>query len=191
MIFKVVSRSICLASLVLLLLPVNGRGGQIAGVNFSESLIAGEVELRLHGLALLKWARLFDVYAGAFYLPEGSAGTDWSEDIPKRLELSYFRHFAAGDFVKSSDKMLRDNLTVDAYLLLEERLATFYGLFQDISPKDRYSLVYLPDVGTELRLNDEVLGMVPGADFALAYFGIWLGEKPIDRGFRDRLLDGR
>ncbi|MEE4252865.1 MAG: chalcone isomerase family protein, partial [Desulfuromusa sp.] len=33
-------------------------------------------------------------------------------------------------------------------------------------------------------------GAVPGADFAVAYFGIWLGPQPIDKKFRDRLLRG-
>ena len=30
-----------------------------------------------------------------------------------------------------------------------------------------------------------------GEDFARAYFGIWLGEAPLDRGLRDQLLKAR
>ena len=187
---NIVCRIICLVSL-LLMLPVNGSGGQIAGVDFAETWSSGKTELRLHGMAVLKWARLFDVYAGALYLPEGSAGKDWRDDIPKRLELCYFRQFTAGDFAKSSDRLLRDNLTGDEYQLLEERLAKFYRLFKDIRPGDRYSLSYIPGIGTELRLNEESLGGVGGADFAAAYFGIWLGDRPINVPFRDHLLDGR
>jgi len=37
-------------------------------------------------------------------------------------------------------------------------------------------------------LNNESQGTIPGQDFAFAYFGIWLGEKPINKKFRDRLL---
>ena len=68
-------------------------------------------------------------------------------------------------------------------------LQPFYGFFRDVKPGDRYSINYLPEKGTELRFNENPLGDVPGADFAAAYFGIWLGDEPISTGFRDRLLD--
>jgi len=37
-------------------------------------------------------------------------------------------------------------------------------------------------------LNGHRKGMIPGADFADAYFRIWLGERPLDTALRDRLL---
>ncbi len=157
-------------------------------VTFAEHYTLEQIELKRTGTAVLKWAFLFDVYAGAFYLPEGVAGSEWTKDLPKRLELSYFRNFSAKDFSSSSDKLLRENLPADEYQSLSERLQQFYRLFRDITPGDRYSLTYRPATGTELRLNDQLLGAVPGADFAVAYFGIWLGPQPIDKTFRDRLL---
>jgi hypothetical protein len=35
------------------------------------------------------------------------------------------------------------------------------------------------------------MGSVPGHDFAVAYFGLWLGDKPINKTFRDALLNVR
>ncbi len=35
------------------------------------------------------------------------------------------------------------------------------------------------------------MGSVPGHDFAVAYFGIWLGDNPINKTFRDKLLAAR
>lgn len=43
----------------------------------------------------------------------------------------------------------------------------------------------------QLVLNGKPLGTVPGNDFASAIFSVWLGEDPIDRGFRDTLLATR
>lgn len=140
---------------------------------------------------MLKWGLLFDVYAGAFYLPEGITGSQWTDNIPKRLELSYFRNFKAEEFSSASDKLLQDNLSNQEYRDLTERLQRFYQLFKDIKPGDRYSITYRPETGTELRLNGELLGTAPGADFAVAYLGIWLGPQPINEGFRDRLLRNR
>lgn len=43
----------------------------------------------------------------------------------------------------------------------------------------------------ELALNGKPLGTVQGNNFARAIFSVWLGEDPIDRGFRDTLLEPR
>jgi len=180
-----------LMSMTLCFFPATGSQAiQINGVSFDDRTSVGETELVLTGAALLKWALLFDVYAGAFYLPQGVSGAKWTDDVPKRLELSYFRNFKTEDFSSSSDKLLRDTLTEEVYRSLAERLQQFYLLFRDIRSGDRYSLTYRPETGTELWLNDLLLGGVPGADFAVAYFGIWLGPEPIDERFRDRLLGG-
>lgn len=166
------------------------QAAEIKGVTFAEGHRVEQTELRMTGMGVLTWALLFDVYAGAFYLPAGMSGERWAEDVPKRLELSYLRNFAAEDFSRASDKLLRDQLPAAQYQALAERLQQFYGLFRDIRPGDRYSLTYTSAAGTELRLNNQLLGAAPGADFAVAYFGLWLGPEPIDKGFRDRLLKG-
>ena len=62
------------------------------------------------------------------------------------------------------------------------------ALYQDVEPGDRYALTYVPGAGTELAKNGEPLGVIPGADFASAYFAIWLGDDPIDASLRDQLL---
>lgn len=175
---------------IALLVPVGALTAIIKGVFFADNLKVGETELSLKGTAVLKWARLFDVYAGALYLPTDPPGTGWREDLPKRLELAYFREIAAEDFVNSSDQLLRRNLSTEHYRSLAARLKELYGLFRDVQPGDRYALTYRPGSGTVLSLNDQPLGKVSGHDFALAYFGLWLGENPLSEGFRNRLLEG-
>jgi len=160
-------------------------------VDFAESHPLEQAELQLIGTAVFTWALLFDVYAGAFYLPNGVASADWTTDVPKRLEIAYFRSFSAEDFASSSDRLLRDNLAAADYQLLSDRLQQLYRLFRDIEPGDRYSLTYRPEVGTELRFNEQLLGVIPGADFAVAYFGLWLGPEPLSEHFRDRLLGNK
>ncbi len=164
---------------------------EIKGVSFADQVVLEKHAVRLKGVAVLKWAMLFDVYAGAFYLPDNVAGSAWAQDVPKRLELSYFRDIEAKGFADASDKLLRDNLPGVEYQPLAERLQAFYSFFQDVKPGDRYSIDYIPEQGVELRLNNKSLGRVPGADFAVAYFGIWLGENPINKTFRDKLLNVR
>lgn len=181
-------KGLMIAAIVLIALGTNCNAAQIKDVRFEDRVVVNEEELTLNGLAVLKWAMLFDVYAGAFYLPQEVPGPKWTENVPKKLELSYFRDIQAKGFADASDKILKDNLSAEEYEPLKERLATFYGFFQDVKPGDRYSINYIPGNGTELRLNGKVMGSVPGHDFAVAYFGIWLGENPISKSFRDKLL---
>jgi hypothetical protein len=147
-------------------------------------------EVRLTGTGLLTWAVIFDVYVGAFYLPEHQPASRWAEDVPKLLELFYLRKIKAEEIVSSSEKLLRETLSPEQYQAIGERLKVFYQLFRDIRPGDKYSLVYHPAIGTELRLNGQALGSVPGHDFSVAYFGLWFGSQPISESFRDRLLGG-
>jgi Chalcone isomerase-like len=181
-------KRIWMMGVLLLLIPSTGPAAVIKNVHFADTVMVDQTELKVRGVAVLKWGLLFNVYAGAFYLPGGNSGRAWKSDIPKRLELAYFREIKATDFADSSDQLLRRNLSTAEYQALEERLKKFWTLFRDVQPGDRYRLTYSPGLGTELRLNDEPLGVVPGADFSVAYFGIWLGENPISEKFRDRLL---
>lgn len=175
--------------LVLLLLPTPClQAAEIKGVQFAEQILIEETPLKIRGVALLKWAGFVNIYAGALYLPEEHGAGDWDDDISKALELSYFHSIKAVDFGSISDKLLKKTLPEAEYDRLSERLKAFYGLFRDVKSGDRYRLVYRPGKGTELHLNDELLGTAPGSDLAVAYFGIWLGEKPINKGFRDHLL---
>lgn len=173
---------------LLAIFAMHSYAAEIKGVRFAEQVAINGAELELRGVAVLKWAMLFDVYAGGFYLPAGITGSAWASEVQKKLELSYFREIKGQGFVDASDKLLRQNLDPSAYRALSDRLQTFYAFFRDVRPGDRYSINYTPDLGTELRLNGEAIGRVPGHDFAIAYFGIWLGDNPINKTFRDRLL---
>ena len=177
-----------LAGLLLLAQPL--PAAEVAGVRFAAQVDPQGVSLALKGVALLRWAGLFEVYAGAFYLPPDHPGRAWREDLAKQLTFSYLRDLEGEAIAESSISLVKDNLDPRAYAAVEERLIAFCALFRDVKIGDRYSISYAPDRGTNLYLNGKLLGTTPGHDFAIAYFGIWLGDTPLNQGFRDRLLGG-
>lgn len=189
--FRIIVTQLFITVIILVLFNISCYAAEIKGVRFDDQININSVELNLSGVAVLKWAMLFDVYAGAFYLQVDVPGGEWTKDVAKKLELSYFRKIKAQGFAGASDKLLRENLDPTAYQALSDRLATFYRFFRDVKPGDRYSINYIPGSGTELRFNDKAIGSVPGHDFAVAYFGLWLGSNPINKDFRDRLLSDR
>ena len=164
---------------------------EIEGVHFPDPISVGAERLPLFGLGLLRYRVFFRGYVGALYLPEGTRPSQVLEDTPKVLELSYFWAIKGTLFAEAADELLERSQTPEALEVLQERLDRLNRLYRDVEVGDRYRLTYLPEAGLTLSLNGAPLGTIPGADFAEAYFGIWLGDEPLSISFRDQLLAGR
>ncbi|MGH7965845.1 MAG: chalcone isomerase family protein [Candidatus Binatia bacterium] len=164
------------------------RAAEIEGVTFADRYQAGETTLVLNGVGLLRYRVFFKGYVAALYLGEGVRPKDVLSDVPKRLELEYFWAIKGPDFGKAGDTLLADNVPAAILASLRPRLDRINALYTDVKPGDRYSLTYIPGVGTELALNGQPRGVIEGADFAAAYFAIWLGKKPLDGSLKSQLL---
>lgn len=177
-----------IALLLLLTVATAAQATVIEGVAFDDTYRIEDTELHLRGYGLLRYMLFIKAYVGAFYmLPEAEVSQALGE-TPRRLELSYFHAIAAEDFAEATRQKIADNVPPETMTAIAERLARFNSLYRDVQPGDRYALTYRPGRGTELSLNGQPLGRIPGDDFASAVFAIWLGPDPIDSDFRDTLL---
>ncbi len=185
-------RYIILALFLFLLSPFSAaqraEAVVVGDINFADSTAVGDQAVPLRNAALYRYLSLISVYAAGLYLPVEAEGDFCRADTPKRLELSYLVEISAADFVRSASHVLGKNLSPEERAALADRIETLHQAYRDVEKGDRYSLTYIPEHGTELALNGNVLAKVVGADFACAYFGIWLGGDPIDDGLRDKLL---
>ena len=174
--------------LLIISTPHSGTAADMEGVHFAEQYQRDDVTLALHCVGLLRYKVLFKGYVAGLYLGAGVAAEDALADVPKRLELSYFWSIKGSDFGKAGDEILARNVDPDTLARLRPRLEQINALYETVNPGDRYALTYVPGLGTELALNGRSKGVIPGADFAAAYFRIWLGDQPIDAALRDQLL---
>jgi len=179
----------------LALIPCLGRdcrAAEIEGVRFVDRLSVGNAELQLRGMGLLRHRHFFKGYVAAFYLEEGFEGEATSAavlaDVPRRLEIEYFWSIPADSFAAITRDGIARNVDEGTYRRLEARIETLSELYADVEPGDRYSLTYLPGVGTELALNGAPRGSVEGADFSSALFSLWIGERALDARLRQQLL---
>jgi hypothetical protein len=171
--------------------------GLIAGTNhlhaktkpqFAPSVLITDQTIPLRGTGRLVWMRLVTVYDAALYLPAGVPGKDVLTDVPKQLELSYHISIKGPKFGESAEPYLEKNVPPQDLAKLRPRIEQLNKLYRDVKEGDRYALTYAPGKGTTLSLNNEPLGTIEGADFAAAYFAIWIGAKPISDSMRDDLV---
>lgn len=179
-----------LVGLALLLGAPISPAAEIEDIPFPDEVRSEAGTLPLYGLGLLRYRVLFRGYVGGLYLPEDVETSRLFDDVPKALELYYFWDIEGRFFGEAADDLLSRSLPADRLAALRSRLDRLHGLYRDVEEGDRYRLTYSPGLGTTLALNGEVLGTIPGADFAADYFGIWLGDEPLNVPFRDQMLGG-
>lgn len=160
----------------------------VAGVPFAESLEIHGVKFRLQGAGVLRYRVVFQGYAAALYLAEGVHSSRVLEDVPKRLEIHYFWTIPADAFGKAAGELLEKNIPPEQLRAIRSRVDELHRAYETVQPGDRYALTYVPGIGTELTLNNVVKARIPGADFAAAYYAIWLGERPISSSLKQALL---
>lgn len=73
---------------------------------------------------------------------------------------------------------------------LRPRIEKFKSYLSDeIVSKDVFNLIYNPlDTSVYVYKNDVLKGTVPGLDFKMALFGIWLSNNPVDEQLKKDLL---
>jgi hypothetical protein len=168
------------------------RAAEVEGVKFQERLSLGATELRLHGVGLMRYRVLIKGYVAALYLAEPFDGEASPSavlaDVPRRIEIEYFWPIPAEALARITNAGVARNVDEETLERLRAPLERLGDMYEDVDPGDRYSLTYLPGVGTELALNGEPQGVVEGAALSAALFAIWLGERPIDESLREQLL---
>ena len=170
-------------------LPVSAASDhEIAHQAFAASHEDGSVRMTLRGTSLLRVGMIFKVYAAGLFVAEAEDTQRVLDDVPKRLEIAYLRHVRARDIVSAGQDILRRNLPPDEWARLEPRVTEIGRLYTDVKRGDRYALTYVPGRGSTRSLNGRDLVTIAGADFARAYFGIWLDARTDYPDFQARLL---
>lgn len=163
-----------------------------SGATFAERIELGGETLTLAGTGVARYRVVFTVYAAALYVPEGtSRDRVLAAGTPRRLEIAYFYDIEPEDIIRAANTVLERQIGEDGMAAIEARLARFQGWFEAVEDGDRYRMDYVPGEGTTLSFNGDPVGTIEGADFAEAYFGIWLApDAPLSDSLRDNLIAG-
>lgn len=140
-----------------------------------------ELELRVAGL--------FRVGKASLHLADcASAEGQVLAAVPKQFSLALSRSFSGADLGDTAREVLTRNLGLDNERDLPDTLACMAEAYVDAEPGDRYDVLYQPDDGLRMYLNNDLLRHCEDAGSGEKYFMIWFGEAPFHRRLRNELL---
>jgi hypothetical protein len=159
-----------------------------SSVTFPESInLQSGHRLNLRGTGLLRYKLVFKAYEAALYLENDKANAPL-DDVPKQLTIHYFWDIEKEAFADAAIKQLKKQYEKEKLAQVMPQINAFHELCVDIKKGDQYHLRYEPGYGTEVLHNNKRLGAIQGKAFAKAYFGLWLGPKPLSEPLKKQLL---
>ena len=173
-------------------LSQTASAAELAGISVADEITAANQQtLVLNGMGLREklWV---DVYVGSLYLPSKANTTEdvLAQDGAMRIQMDFvYKKVESIKLIKAWKEGFEKNQTPETLTGLLDRIEQFYGYFAEDAVKgDVYVLDYVPEQGTAVSKNGQLLGTIEGADFKNALIEIWLGKKPADKGLKKGML---
>lgn len=145
--------------------------------------------LELSGAGLLRKGFFFKIYVGALYVADPEHTENILGNVPKRIDIHYFHDTPKKYMVRTAEKTLRDNLTVEQYEALLPKINRLHDAFRNGQKGSVASILHKPGTGLIYAFDNRPVIAIPGDDFANAYFSIWLGERPSSRTMKEAMLN--
>lgn len=169
-----------------------GVAKEVAGLSIPETIQRGAdgIALVLNG-AGVREKFFFDIYVAALYLEQKSNQLPAiiDSDGAARIEMRMLYSEVQKDkFVEGWNSGFSDNLDQQQMSQLQQRLDHFNSWFETLHEGDLVELDYFPGKGTRVRIKDQEMGTIPGADFFHALLKVWLGDKPVTKSLKRDLL---
>jgi Chalcone isomerase-like len=154
------------------------HAGEAYGITVPDSVEIGGQQLVLNGMGLRK-VTIIKVYVAGLWLPTQSTdgAAVLAADTSRHAEMHWLRGGGHDRICDGWYEGLEAN-TPDASAALREQFDALCEWMPDAEKGDVFALTYQPGSGTEVRINDQLQGVIPGKEFADALWACWLGPHP-------------
>lgn len=169
-----------------IVISVKANAAQIVGVNFEESYKDENINMTLQGTGL-KTVVFFKAFVAGFYTDVIDQEIVLGQTA-KRIEVEYFVKIPGKKLNNFTIDTMKKNVTNEQFNAIATEVDLMSQYFVDLKPGDRFSLTYIPGVGTKFAHNDQLTGVIQGKDFARALFSVWIGENPFDQNLKNQIL---
>jgi hypothetical protein len=137
---------------------------------------------RLQGKGEMRWFGL-RLYQISLWAPGGR----WQAYQPYALELRYDRDIPSSRLVQASLEEMQRLGKAGSQPLARWKVA-LERVFPDVRSGDVIVGIHLPERGAEFYHQGKLTGRIDDAEFAGAFFAIWLDERTSEPALRGRLL---
>ncbi len=174
-----------------LLLPAVATAKNVEGVEFAEAAQAAGAAVKLVGVGVrVKW--MMNVYALGVYSASGkkSAASLTGADEAKLLSLHMLRSISGDKMRAAIDEGMQENSSEAELARLRpdiDRLKA--ALPNDFSKGMVVQFAYAPGRGTVVKIGAAEKLTIAGKPFMSAFWSIWFGRSPADKGLRNSVLD--
>ena len=176
---------------VLLFLAVNVQGKEIAGITLPETINHEDgTLLQLNG-AGIRSKFIIKVYIAQLYLADkkSEVASILAEDGHRRMIMHFlYDEVDKKALVDAWNEGFQANGSDELLGQLTSEIETFNNYFVTVKKSDRIVLDYVPGTGTSVFIRDEKMGTISGKKFNDLLLSIWLGEKPVNKGLKNKLL---
>ena len=133
------------------------------------------------------------VYEGSLYLKNKNSDADdiINSNIPMAIRIDVSSEMVTADAMKKalSEGLEKSTNNNTSHILDEiEQLSSSFN--SAVSTGDFYEFIFIPEIGTHVLKNNELVELIPGFDFKKAFFGIFLSNNPIQKNLKKAMLGG-
>lgn len=179
-----------LLNFVLLVPLLTFAQNEIKDVEFSNTIKIENDEASLSGVGIKKkvWVK---TYAIGLYHNESTNNTDKiiRSKKPMGIKIHILQEFIAKTKFKSMIREGFEKSTFNINKVVKTKIDYFLNLMdKDLKSGDACKILYHPDTGIKVYMNDKFKGVINGDKFKQALFSIWLDEQCSDKELKKDLL---
>ena len=133
------------------------------------------------------------VYDGSLYLETKSKDADEiiNSTSPMALRIDVISEMVTADAMKKAlSEGLEKSKNNNTDHILNEIGQLSSSFNSSVSSGDFYEFIYIPEIGTHVLKNNELVELIPGFDFKKALFGIFISNNPIQKNLKKAMLGG-
>ena len=133
------------------------------------------------------------VYEGSLYLETKNSNADEivKSNSPMAIRIDVTSEMVTADAMKKALSEGLNKSTNNNTSLISNEIEQLASSFNSaVISGDFYEFIYIPEIGTHVLKNKELVKIIPGIDFKQAFFGIFLSDSPIQKNLKKAMLGG-
>jgi len=133
------------------------------------------------------------VYESGLYLEAKNSDAEEiiNDKAPMAIRIDVTSEMVTADAMKKALSNGLEKSTNSNTGPISNEIAQLASSFNSsVTSGDFYEFIYIPEIGTHVLKNNELVELIPGYAFKKAFFGIFLSNNPIQKNLKKAMLGG-